>query len=84
MGINHAIDLGMAGQRFGDPGGALRHLAHTQGKGFEPLDQNPGIKGTQRCPCLAQQRVHIAFDQLLGAQHNAAQHPALPIDMLGG
>ena len=57
---------------------------HPQFEGFQPLQQEPGIHGTERGAGMAQEGLQLFFDIAAAAQHHAAQGPALAIDMLGG
>ena len=82
-GIQHAAAFRPQAECLGDLLGAVAHGAQAQRQGFQPLQQQPGIERRQAGAGVAHEGLQRALDPGLGAQHRAAQHAPLAVDMLG-
>src|SRR5262249_5695755 len=82
-GIDQAWDLRMLGERPRYDGRSVGLPLHAHRERLQSLQQHPGVERRQRRPGLANELVDVVLDELLRAQHNAAEAPALAVDVLG-
>ena len=59
-----------------------RRALDTQGDGLQPFGKQPGVERAQRRACMAQERLKLGLQKLLGREHSTTQAAALPVDML--
>ncbi len=62
--------------------GAVR--AHPQLQRLQALEDDPGVERRERRTGVAQERGERIMDQCARPEHRPAQHPPLPVEILGG
>ena len=82
-GIEHADDVRAAGEEIGDPLGRAHLRLDPDRQRLQRLQQRPGVERREARAGLAQEVVDMVGDEFLARENDAAEHPALPVDMLG-
>ena len=81
--IDHAQHALRLRQPLGQQRRRRRLPLHPQRQGFQALEQDPRIEGRQRRPGMAEIVEQRVVDPFARSQDDAAQAPALTVDMLG-
>ena len=73
----------MSGEEIGDVAALRAMLAHAQLQRLQALQHDPGVERAERRAGMLQKRMKLLDDEVLGAEHDAAEAATLAVDMLG-
>ncbi len=82
--IDERCDLGMRGEEIGEVAGRFGLPLDAQRQRLEPLSSTQALKGESVGPGHAQELLHVRLDEVGRGQDDAAETPALAVDVLGG
>ena len=83
-GVLDELDRRMRLEELGDLQRVGRHPLHPQPHGLQALEQDPRVERAHPEPGMTHQVLDRPGHELLRAQHRAAEHAALTVDVLGG
>ena len=83
-GIQHAGHIFLPAEEIRNAAGIFAMLFHAQYQGLQAFEMQPGVKGADGGAGVAQKDLQMIVQEILVAQHHAAQGAALTIDILGG
>ncbi len=81
--VDDARDAFQARKRVGDDGGAGALCLHPDRQRLEALQHDPGVERAQGGAGLADEVLQVIGQELLAAEHRAAEAAALAVDVLG-